>query len=466
MNKDTYIRIISAVLAAFAAGCLLSRSGYYILSGAVITVTAAAVFFYALKLSGKLINPLAFFILSWVGGVGISALKLSRLQTEWSLISWLCFFLAALFFIIGYAAVRGILNNAYFKNINNGINTLQENRVSDVEGGALFTAVNIVIILSIASFLTEAHIMGYIPLLTVDTPHAYSYLHVSGLHYFTVSCVLVPSLELMWFKLYNKSCKSLFMKAELILCLFISLLIPIFLVSRFQLIFSVALCTLTYLTINGEKLPFKPKKKHFLCIAVMLLGLAAAYAFITYERAHSIEYLNGIFEMKNKNMPIFISQPYIYIANNFDNFNCLVTSLTKHSGGLRMLFPAFALTGMKFTHPELVSFPLYVTKEELTTVTLIYDAYYDFGIIGVGLMCLVLGGTAALLEAFLEKCNYRSATAVFIYAQLMFYLLFSFFTTWFSNPATWFYFIATAAIGVFLKVFIAFIRHWEVFHDR
>ena len=131
-----------------------------------------------------------------------------------------------------------------------------------------------------------------------------------------------------------------------------------------------------------------------------------------------------------------------------------------------MLFPAFALTGMKFTHPELVSFPLYVTKEELTTVTLIYDAYYDFGIIGVGLMCLVLGGTAALLEAFLEKCNYRSATAVFIYAQLMFYLLFSFFTTWFSNPATWFYFIATAAIGVFLKVFTAFIRHWEVFHDR
>ena len=35
-------------------------------------------------------------------------------------------------------------------------------------------------------------------------------------------------------------------------------------------------------------------------------------------------YLNGIFEMKNAATPIFITQPYMYIANNYDNFDCLV----------------------------------------------------------------------------------------------------------------------------------------------
>ena len=47
------------------------------------------------------------------------------------------------------------------------------------------------------------------------------------------------------------------------------------------------------------------------------------------------------------------------------------------------MFPLWAFTGLKFLKPELVNWPLYTTKEELTTVTLFYDAYYDFGVAGV-----------------------------------------------------------------------------------
>ncbi|MFQ8842114.1 MAG: hypothetical protein ACLR8P_15580 [Clostridium fessum] len=41
--------------------------------------------------------------------------------------------------------------------------------------------------------------MGYIPLLLRGVPHAYSYFHVTGLHYLTVSCVLVPALSVIYF---------------------------------------------------------------------------------------------------------------------------------------------------------------------------------------------------------------------------------------------------------------------------
>ena len=95
--------------------------------------------------------------------------------------------------------------------------------------------------------------------------------------------------------------------------------------------------------------------------------------------------------------PIFVTQPYMYIANNYDNFNCLVEQLGSHSMGLRMLFPVWALTGLKFLNPSLVSFPIFVTKEELTTVTLIYDAYYDFGVLGILLFGLLAGAACALL---------------------------------------------------------------------
>ena len=112
-------------------------------------------------------------------------------------------------------------------------------------------------------------------------------------------------------------------------------------------------------------------------------------------------------------------------------------ALENHSYGLRMLFPFFALTGLKFAYPALVDFPIYVTKTELTTVTLFYDAFYDFGILGIAAFSTLLGILCAKLEAIVE--NAKNPVIYVIYGQLAIYMLFSFFTTWFSNPTTWFY---------------------------
>ena len=166
-------------------------------------------------------------------------------------------------------------------------------------------------------------------------------------------------------------------------------------------------------------------------------------------RSHSVEYLNGIFEMKNSHMPIFITQPYMYIANNYDNFNCLVEQLVSHSFGLRMCFPVWALTGLKFLFPVLVSFPLFVTKKELTTLTLFYDAYYDFGIFGMVLLGGLLGAACYFLVKRRRKMSCPAGHV--IYAQIAMYMMLSFFTTWFSNPATWFYLAVTGIIYMYVK---------------
>ena len=85
--------------------------------------------------------------------------------------------------------------------------------------------------------------------------------------------------------------------------------------------------------------------------------------FLTIARSHDVTYLNGIFEMKNAATPIFITQPYMYIANNYDNFDCLVRELPAHSMGLKGMFPLWALSGLKFIKPALVDWPIYVNKE-------------------------------------------------------------------------------------------------------
>ena len=43
--------------------------------------------------------------------------------------------------------------------------------------------------------------------------------------------------------------------------------------------------------------------------------------------------------MKNESTPIFITQPYMYIANNYENFNYLVEHLEQFAWGCGPCFP-------------------------------------------------------------------------------------------------------------------------------
>ena len=561
--------------AAYCISYILSGAGMYTASGILLMAAATILAVYYCARYGRRINPPAVFALSWVGGSGIACLKLSYLETDWETLTWVIIFAAYACFVIGYKLVRRAACRMQNRNTCEKQNTR-----------SIYIMMNAIAIVSVISLIIEASLLGYIPLFTTDTPHAYSYFHISGLHYFTVSCCLLPALGTLciWHemrvcrgslrngtrvsneaavsggavvsggaavstdskaacgdtvsqvsastlraeKIYNdvSAGRKLHMpfirKADIGICMGIGVLIPILLVSRYQLFFGILLAGICMLILNGMRIWFRLNIKYVLTAAVIFFILLMLYVFITIERAHSVEYLNGIFEMKYEHMPIFLSQPYIYIANNFDNLNCLVRELAEHTLGLRMLFPFIALTGLKFLKPELVAFPIYVTKEELTTVTLIYDSYYDFGLIGVIVFCFAVGAAAALIErkamqaqtmhaqnkqvmqGLCDNAAYSSAGrhmscaaaeeagisvgmdeqahdtgkaqisevscggkafTVLLYAQVMIYLCLAFFTTWLSNPTTWFLFGLTV-MGMIIDICIISTIHRKGFqHD-
>ena len=207
------------------------------------------------------------------------------------------------------------------------------------------------------------------------------------------------------------------------------------------ILLAVGMAVFTYISMTGSF--------SLVYVGVLFVALIPAYVALTVLRSHSVEYLNGIFEMKNSHMPIFITQPYMYIANNYDNFNCMAAELKHFSFGLKGLFPLWALTGLKFIFPSLADFPLFVTKEELTTVTLFYDAFYDFGVVGMVFFGGLLGGVCYLLGRFRRKLTCPAGHV--IYAQIAMYMMLSFFTTWFSNPTTWFYLIVSGIVYVYVN---------------
>lgn len=419
-------------LICYGAGMLFASGAHFYMSGISLILAALYLYVYDYKKSGNPLHLRGLFSAFWVGGQALSCLKLSHLQKEWSLVTWACFFVALTAFWTVYELAERKLEKQ------NGERTDQA--ASAGYGFGLFTAILLLTLISWAAFAAEAVILGYVPFLVRGVPHAYSYFHISGLHYFTVSCVLVPAMTVVLLvteKTLSKGKKivSVFAAAG-------ALTIPVLCVSRFQLIFAVILAVITFMQVSGMK-----KIWYLFAAAGALIPL---YVLLTIARSHDVEYLNGIFEMKNQNMPIFITQPYMYIANNYDNFNCLVEELPSHTWGIKGMFPLWALTGLKFLKPELVSFPLYTTKEELTTVTLFYDAYYDFGIAGVFCFAALLG----LFAAWLTKRASKSENPFWqvFYGQAALYFMLSFFTTWYSNPTTWFYFAATGAAAVYVEI--------------
>lgn len=412
----------------YAASYGFARFGWYYASGGALLLAAGYLYYNDYHKSGNLVHLRGLFCAFWTGGQAMACLKLSNLQSDWSLMTWACFYTALAGFWVTYEIAEHYCGEGYGR---------RRKPAKTCSVRPLFRCMQALTLVSASGFILEAVKLKYIPLLVKGVPHAYSEFHLTGVHYFTVSCVLVPSLAVLFF--LEGGSRRRYRNVMAVLMTIISLAIPILCVSRFQLIFAALLACFTFGSYYRRMSPW--------VIPALFVVLLPFYVVLTIARSHDVAYLNGIFEMKNTGMPIFISQPYIYIANNYENFDCLVEALPYHTFGIRMLFPVWALTGLKFVFPYLISFPLYVTKTELTTVTLFYDAYYDFGIFGVAALSCALGAAAFWLVNTVRSSKSENPMWYVFYGQFGVYMMLSFFTTWFSNPTTWFYLAVTGGMA-------------------
>lgn len=438
-----------AMYSVFAIiACLLERNTFFVAAGCVLLIAAAVMSIYFYRIDQSLVSFRLLLSLFWIAGEGLAVMQLSRLQTPWTSMTWLSFSGFYLLFLAGYDGIQCfICSKEKKKKITMAEKQLEV--VSDTQfQDRLFVCIRIVSLVSFATFVAEACILGYIPLFSTDT-HAYDHFHISGVHYFTVSCMFTHSLTLIYLLKYwargknrNKLGKS--KTIQLIVYNSLSASIPILSVSKFQFILTLALPILIFLLMR----PTVSKKKVFAALGVTGVIVAAVAVFMTIRRNYEPGYLNSIFQMKNENMPLAFQYAYMYIANNYSNFNCLTQAMAQgsvhYAFGLKQLFPVFALTGLKFVFPSLVAFAAPTTIPELNTLTLIYDAYYDFGLIGVLLFGLILGSVcAAVAKKTKESSN---PIGYLFYAQIALYLALSFFSSWFTVPTTWFWFALTGIL--------------------
>lgn len=417
---------------------------------------ALAIFLYIAEVirSKRVIGIRGLFALGFIGGFGLSLLKLSNLSSTYSVMT----------FLVVYASYFSIYVGAFLfskKERKEKQNIYKEVKIKKIEKGmnAQDILVAVLIIITFLSFVTEVILLGFIPALVKDTPHAYSTFHIFGLHYITTIYIFIPSIAVCnYFINDNKKNSIIILTISYIYMAIFALLM----VSRAQLILSVILSIFTFIInkndsiiayINDRKYKVKKIKaankkivfKIFILIALIIL-FVGLYIAITISRAHNVAYLKDIFDMKNKDLPIFIVQPYMYIAHNFENLNYMINNTFRWTFGRRILYPFFTLTLIKKFFPIVVDSPYYIIKEELSTVTLVYDFYYDFGLVGVIVFCFIIGYVGKLLEdkayAMIKEENFNKNNYITIlFALYSYYMLFSFFQTYFSLTETWIYII-------------------------
>lgn len=424
-ERNKIILEYGTYMLSFFVSYIASLAKWYYASGIILIVEAVYLYVHWVRESGSFVELRALFTLAWVGGQGISCLKLSTLQDTWSYITWLSFFVIYIAFGIGYEWGRK------YSRVEG-----KEPEKNKKKADRLFRCIMLLLVVSAGCFVIEIIRIGYIPVFS-DEPYSYSYFRMSALHYLhycAISCILIPGLTVLWKKIDSEESK--WRNGAIIIANIVAFAVPFLYVSRFQFLFEIGVAAVIYILVN----------KNMRKSTLVLLGLVvcAAYVVITLSQKRDAIYLNNVFKMKYTHMPVFLTQPYIYIANNYDNFDCLVKNLPKFSYGLRMLFPFVSLTGLKFVLPNLVPATVYLTSTELTTFTMFYDAYYDFGVIGVFVIALLIGVVAKVIIDIIKKSD--NPVVYLLYGQIAVYLALAFFTTWFSSPATWFWLIITGMI--------------------
>ena len=451
LNKKNRI-ILLWITILFLSQIGLSKN-LSMISFLLFTVTSAFMFIHYKKTTHTFFSPAGIFSFIWFFSIGLSQLRLNINQIPFQNETWLILYLTFLCFFVGYESCT-ISNKGYGK---------------DYDRNKLFYVIIALFIISVSCFILEILFRGFIPLFSND-PNAYVSFSVTGIHYFVVSCILIPPLTVIY--LCNQKTSK---KVQLLFVIMdtVCFSIPILIVSRQLLLMGIILF---FLAITKKFI----KYEKILLIGVVILALIS-FILLSLGRNQNEEYLDYVFNQKNiytmrhekdyklnlneekiyqqlyqginnnysrielDNLPMPCYQIYMYIAFNFDNFNYLTVATNTFTYGKKSLFPIFALSGIKFISPSSFDFTVNNYLSTFNTAPICFTPYLDFRIVGVIIYMFIIGVISKI--GFLHSEN---DLGIMNYGIICYSLLFSFFTSFFSNATIIFYFILLFIINSYI----------------
>ncbi|MDP1995191.1 MAG: O-antigen polymerase, partial [Ignavibacteria bacterium] len=290
-----------------------------------IAIISFSIFLIALlsliRKEADLFSPARLFTLVWSFAIGLTELKLSRLQFNWNGYSWFILLLCISSVFLGMFIV-------YVLNINNNLKTVATIRDSvakiKINSDVFFKLIVVMFSAYLISYIAIYLIVGFIPLFTATPNIARLKWSVFG---FGLIIHLAPAAIYLIFVFYLLVKAELGKKSILSVLLLVTLLSFLLLLQRFGLVISIIL-TLIYAYYGTFK--FRPRNLIvvFVLVAIFMYGISTLRVSSFF-----VEFFYYTSKMKFSHDYAFLSEPYMYVAMNLENFANAVNKLERFTYG-------------------------------------------------------------------------------------------------------------------------------------
>jgi oligosaccharide repeat unit polymerase len=394
-----------------------------------ISIVCFSLFFLLLlslfKKGTDIFSPARIFLLVWTLSIGVAELKFSRYQIEWTLYSWMMLLLTLTSFLVGIFAVYSINSD---KNVL-PIPSLREKIKSiHLDSNLLLKIIYVLFALYILSYLISYIIIGYFPLFSVRPSES----RVGwGLFGFGLLNHMSPPI-LFFIVVYWLFTKGEFLKKLLLIpTALITMGTNLFLLHRFDLVLWL-IVTSVFLFYATEKMKFR----NVILLLILFVGMVYGISALRLSR-YITELLYILADMKFSVKYAYLTEPYMYISMNLENFANGVDRLTTFDYGFNTFNFLLALSGLQdkiFEYAAIKDFPHLITSN-YNTYTSFFVYYKDFGVFGLGFIPFFIGAIISGLHKHMRKKP--SINSIAFYGMFVFAILFTFFV----NVLTWLHFM-------------------------
>jgi oligosaccharide repeat unit polymerase len=359
-------------------------------------------------------SPARVFGFIWGIAIGLAEFKFSALQHDWSLESWFLLLAAISAFLAGTFV-------AYILNLGKELVPIrlmrQVLRREEVLEARLFFVICASAAVYGSAYIANFLIKGWLPIFVIAKNVSRVDFNVSGLTLFLYSAAFIVFFTVVY-HLQVRGHRG--RKAFLATLALITVGSYLLLLQRFQIIMATMICfTLLYYATNHIRfrtaLPFVLALTAFFfwMSSLRLSHLATAFLYRMSKMRFSMDYA-------------FLTEPYMYVVMNLENFARSVSLQDYHTYGYFTFDFVAAIAGLKYWVLEYFGVnrtPFLVSG--YNTYTAFYWFYSDFGVIGMGVLSWALGLTTGLLYYRMRiRPTIRRVTA---YAVMVFVMCISFF---------------------------------------
>jgi len=377
-----------------------------------------------------LFSPARLFLLIWSIIIGLTELKLSWLQKEWEIYSWTMLLISLSAMLLGMFTVFVINFNKSIKTIND-IKEVIKNYNFDSN-----RMLRVVVYLFLAYIISYAIIyltVGFIPLFTNDPNSARTKWSIFGFGLIIHAAPAVIYFALLFY-LFIK--RKVAIKLLLAFIMIVTLFSFILLLQRFTIVITIIL--LLVMLYYGTK---KFKGSYLFAIASAFILLVYSISTIRTSQFF-ILYLYNEAKMKFDKSLAFLTEPYMYLVMNLENFANSVKQYDAFTYGYFTFDFIWALTGLK--HPiakisNFQEFPFIVNKS-FNTYTMFFVYYRDFGVFGLLVFPFLIGFAISSIYYWMRRNP--SLHSISVYGMCVFVILFTFFIPMLS----WLHFVMNISI--------------------